>query len=173
MVWCIILFFFFLLKMIVWNARGVGNRPIVRHLKYLVKMHGPFVVAVIEAFIHDARGNEVMCSLGFVNFMPNSNGESKIWIFCKSTIQVDFISAFSQGLTVSLMDGFLCSKLHVTFVYASCHAQERRLLWDYMGTRSSFDHHLPWCVVGDFNIVLASSKKKGGQFPRQLCMDDM
>ena len=27
-------------------------------------------------------------------------------------------------------------------------------------------------VVGDFNTVLVSLEKKGGRFPRQLCIDD-
>ena len=32
--------------------------------------------------------------------------------------------------------------------------------------------NVPWFVVGDFNTVLSSSKKKGGRFPRHLYMEE-
>ena len=114
------------MKIIVWNARGVGNRPTIRQLKYLVKMHNPSIVAVFEPFINDDRGDEVRESLGFDNFMANGTGDSKIWLFSKVGIRVDLLSAFSQGLTVSIFDGYLSSSIIVTFVYASCNVQERR-----------------------------------------------
>ena len=66
------------MKIIVWNARGGGNRPTIRRLKYLVKMHNPSIVAVIEPLIYDDCGDEVRDSFGFDNFMANGSSDSKI-----------------------------------------------------------------------------------------------
>ena len=68
--------------------------------------------------------------------------------------------------------GLSPSDLLVSFVYASCCYQERRLLWDYLREVNGLGLDVPWLVAGDFNFVISCSEKKGGRPPRMLCMDE-
>ena len=77
---------FYQMKILVWNARGLGSRPTVRRLRYMVNLYGPSLVAVLEPFINGERGSDIMSSLGFDYFVANSDGNAKIWIFSKSSI---------------------------------------------------------------------------------------
>ena len=154
------------MKILVWNARGLENWPTVRRLRYMVNLYGPSLVAVLEPFISGESGSNIMSSLGFDHFVANCDGNAKIWIFSKSSIQTSFISSCSQGLTMLLKTGFSPSDLLVTMVYASCCYQERRMLWDYLSVVSGMGIDAPWAVVGDFNSVISASEKKGGNPPR-------
>ena len=64
----------------------------------------------LEPSIHDDGGIDIMHSLCFDKFLANSDSNSKIWIFSKFIIQVDFVDSFSQGLTVLLLMGFLVAR---------------------------------------------------------------
>ena len=116
----VILLMSYQMKILVWNARGLGNRPTVRRLRYMVKLYGPSLVGLLEPFINCERDSDIMSSLRFDYFVANSDGIAKIWIFSKSSIQTSFISSCSQGLTVLLKTGLSPSDLLVTMVYASC-----------------------------------------------------
>ena len=167
-----ILLMSYLMKILVWNARGLGNRPTIRRLRYMVKLYGPSLIAVLEPFISCDRGPNIMSSLGFDHFVSNSDGNAKIWIFSKSSVQTSFISSCRQGLTVLLKTGLSPQDLLITMVYASCCYQERRMLWDYLNDVSGMGIDAPWAVVGDFNSVISASEKKGGNPPRQAGMED-
>ena len=74
------------MKILVWNARGLRNRPTVRRLRYMVQLDGPSLVAVLEPFICRDCGNDIMSSLGFDHFVANGYGSAKVWIFSNSSI---------------------------------------------------------------------------------------
>lgn len=59
----------------------------------------------------------------------------------------------------------------LTFVYAKCSIQERQVLW-----RSLLAMHStltgPWLVAGDFNCIMATDEKLGGNPPSLAAMSD-
>ncbi|XP_042950219.1 uncharacterized protein LOC122282325 [Carya illinoinensis] len=58
----------------------------------------------------------------------------------------------------------------ITFVYAKCSYLEHRRLWDsLMGANI---HHLPWIVMGDFNIIINDSERRGGRPRLALAMEE-
>ena len=46
------------------------------------------------------------------------------------------------------------------------------MLWDYLREVSGLGLDVPWSVVGDFNLVISCSKKKGGRPPCTLGMEE-
>ncbi|XP_071912243.1 uncharacterized protein [Coffea arabica] len=49
----------------------------------------------------------------------------------------------------------------MSFVHAKCSVDERRELWSsLLADKPSF---LPWCIGGDFNVIVAPHEKKGGR----------
>ena len=160
------------MKKIIWNARGVGNRSTVRRLKYLVNVHKPHMVAVLEPMVDVNQGEDLKRSLGFDKFYTNNSGLAKIWVFGKASVQMEAVNVFNQALTVSLFDSDIGSMVYVTLVYASCDGVQRRSLWENLFSLAEMDYQCPWFVVGDFNSILSSFEKKGGCFPRQIYMNE-
>ena len=79
-----LLFKFYLMKSLIWNARGLGNNPILRRLKFIIKTHRLLMVAVVEPFINVDRGVGIRDQLGFDEFVANDEDTAKIWIFSKN-----------------------------------------------------------------------------------------
>lgn len=50
----------------------------------------------------------------------------------------------------------------ISGVYASPHYDNRRFLWDELCTVAD-NYDGPWCLIGDFNDVMASHEKSGGR----------
>lgn len=51
-------------------------------------------------------------------------------------------------------------KFMITFVYAKCKDELRRTLWDRFIHLSTVK--IPWCTMGDFNVITSIDEKKGG-----------
>ncbi|XP_069155638.1 uncharacterized protein [Solanum lycopersicum] len=50
---------------------------------------------------------------------------------------------------------------NITYVYAKCKEHLRRPLWDRLLHWS--DIEIPWCIIGDFNVIYSSQEKLGGR----------
>ncbi|KAG5586089.1 hypothetical protein H5410_046523 [Solanum commersonii] len=48
----------------------------------------------------------------------------------------------------------------ITFVYAKCKDELRKPLWDRFIHLSTMK--IPWCTMGDFNMITSINEKKGG-----------
>ncbi|XP_027182299.1 uncharacterized protein LOC113780719 [Coffea eugenioides] len=48
----------------------------------------------------------------------------------------------------------------MSFVHAKCSVEERRELW--FNLLNDKPNSIPWCIGGDFNVILAPHEKKGG-----------
>lgn len=51
-------------------------------------------------------------------------------------------------------------KFYITFVCGLNHLQQRQGLWDELSTYQPSDE--PWCVIGDFNVILYKEDRMGG-----------
>nr|XP_027099065.1 uncharacterized protein LOC113718354 [Coffea arabica] len=49
----------------------------------------------------------------------------------------------------------------MSFVHAKCSVEERRVLW--CSLLNDKPNSLPWCIGGDFNVILAPHEKRGGR----------
>ncbi|XP_070005613.1 uncharacterized protein [Nicotiana sylvestris] len=83
-----------------------------------------------------------------------------------------------QQLTIKLHYGAANSDLYITAVYAKCTPEERRELWNSLEL-TNLQVNGPWCIGGDFNVILDPDEKKGGKPHRinkslefSTCMDN-
>lgn len=67
-----------------------------------------------------------------------------------------------QYITVSINNYNVDEDIHVTVVYEKCLIAERKDLWESIENISSTICG-PWCVGGDFNVIMDLGEKLGGR----------
>src|SRR4051812_44169286 len=106
-----------MMKALVWNIRGIGNRPSVTRLKRLIKMHKVTLYAILEPKISKENlsyfQRKSNCKGAF------SNEKSTIWVFWKEELSINLLNADDQFMQVEVASN-LAPSILITFVYASC-----------------------------------------------------
>ncbi|GLT27861.1 hypothetical protein SLA2020_028310 [Shorea laevis] len=145
-----------------WNCRGLGNPRAVRCLIELVGLKQPTVVFLCETLL-DKRGMEkVRRRLGFthcfvVDKVGRSGGLAVLW---KSDTKLSLLS-FSQNHIDMEVQGMGVGTWRFTGYYGHPERHNRRHSWQLLrelATKSD----LPWLIGGDFNDLLHSDEKLGG-----------
>ncbi|XP_042962710.1 uncharacterized protein LOC122296986 [Carya illinoinensis] len=105
--------------------------------------------------------------LHFDGCCSNVEEGGKLWLFWSQDLHLVVENTGDQFLTVRITN---LNDFRITFVYAKCSYLERRRLWgSLMGANI---HHLPWMVMGDFNIIRNDSKRRGGRPRLALAMEE-
>lgn len=104
----------------------------------------------------------------FANILSNCSG--KIWVFSDSSVSVSVKVDHVQFLHCEFSFLEFPSPICCSFVYASCYRQGRRELWEQLSLVAQND--MPWCVVGDFNIILNVNERKWSGVPSIEAMDE-
>lgn len=73
------------------------------------------------------------------------------------------LAVHSQYVHMEVLSKALCQKFVITAIYAANGAVERLVLWDHLRTLHTQD---PWLLVGDFNNVLETDEREGGNVPQ-------
>ncbi|XP_018633707.1 uncharacterized protein [Nicotiana tomentosiformis] len=95
-----------------------------------------------------------------------SNINYKIWIFWDQDFTGSIIDQDEQQMTVELKHVEAVGVFQLTIVYAKCKANLRRPLWEVL-RQTSLTCTIPWCVLGDFNVIASIEEKIGG-LPYQM-----
>ncbi|XP_027081100.2 uncharacterized protein [Coffea arabica] len=66
-----------------------------------------------------------------------------------------------QHISLHVQNPLLPSPIIMSFVHAKCSVEERRELWCSLLNDKPTLH--PWCIGGDFNVILAPHEKCGGR----------
>ncbi|XP_060182548.1 uncharacterized protein LOC132612262 [Lycium barbarum] len=94
------------------------------------------------------------------DFEGNSDDEvveSLIQFFAPNTIHNKEEKEITLKFNHNIRDQFV----YITAVYAKCTSTERKDLWDSLATVSA-NIDAPWCIGGDFNVIMDSNEKMGG-----------
>ncbi|XP_038697968.1 uncharacterized protein LOC119995523 [Tripterygium wilfordii] len=140
---------------LVWNIRGVGNSPSLRRLKSLCFLNKIQIVSILEPMIPEERLKVIAKRLKMNNYASNISG--KIWICWKDYIPLRIFS--NHDLILTLESDPSWGSILISTVYAKCSRVERLPSWNDIQTISSLRR--PWCVGGDFNVVLSRLEKRG------------
>lgn len=66
-------------RVLIWNARGVGNSATVRHVRNFIKKHSLQMVVLNEPFINASRQDQIGKKFKLKNFLSSKDAYGKIW----------------------------------------------------------------------------------------------
>ncbi|GLT94942.1 hypothetical protein SLE2022_126530 [Rubroshorea leprosula] len=145
-----------------WNYRGLGNPCAVRCLIELVGLKQLAVVFLCETLLDQKGMEKVRRRLGFnhcfvVDNLGRSGGLAVLW---KSDTKLSLLS-FSQNHIDMEVEGMGASSWHFTSYYGHPKRHNRRRSWQLLRELAT-KSELPWLIGGDFNDLLHSYEKVGG-----------
>ncbi|XP_015170975.1 uncharacterized protein [Solanum tuberosum] len=89
-----------------------------------------------------------------------SNPNGKIWVFWSNEVTGHILEKHAQHITITFKHTNISEKFMMSFIYAKCKDYMRRSLWDRLIFYANMD--LPWCTIGDFNVITSIEEKLGG-----------
>ncbi|KAG5606078.1 hypothetical protein H5410_027570 [Solanum commersonii] len=149
-----------MISTIVWNARGINTQGVIERLKNLKNIHHVSMIAILEPFSDNNNINMFKSMLSMDNATSNTNG--KIWLFWTTDISCNVLEMDEQQITCEISH-FEVQGIYIkTFVHAKCKEHLREPLWDRLLHLSDTSNTIPWCTVGDFNVITDIDEKLGG-----------
>ncbi|XP_055824484.1 uncharacterized protein LOC129893019 [Solanum dulcamara] len=130
----------------------------MERLKSLKSIHHISFIAILEPFSNSSQIHQFRNHLNMDNALSNPNG--KIWLFWNKEVDCKILENGEQVITCELNHVMNPNQFSVSFVYAKCKDHLRRPLWDSMLQQSNTS--LPWCSLGDFNVITEPEEKLGG-----------
>ncbi|XP_075076993.1 uncharacterized protein LOC142163758 [Nicotiana tabacum] len=155
-----------MISTIFWNIRGVRSKKAIHRLKLLININKVVFVAFFEPFVDMSKINGYKSFLGFQHYQANVNG--KIWCLWNYLDQTEVLVHSEQQITLNMKENAADSGTFITAVYAKCTTSERRDLWySIHNMNNTIDG--PWCIGGDFSIIMDPTEKLGGN-PHRACI---
>ncbi|KAK4707460.1 hypothetical protein R3W88_033007 [Solanum pinnatisectum] len=118
------------------------------------------MIAVLEPFSDTAQLNTFKSMLAMDQAISNSNG--KIWLFWNTDVTCKVLEADEQQVTCEINHNEVPVTYIKTFIYAKCKEYLRKPLWDRLLYFADMTESIPWCTVGDFNVITDTDEKLGG-----------
>ena len=146
-----------------WNMRGF-NMP-CKHiaLRSWVQAEKPLFGCLLETRVQE--GNHQRCMLAalpqwssLTNYAYHPLG--RIWVCWSNQVVVTKLHMSAQVITCAIQIPRTGKQFICPAIYAFNTGAERVQLWEELrGTRAAYGHlALPWILLGDFNVTLASSE---------------
>ncbi|XP_071909708.1 uncharacterized protein [Coffea arabica] len=116
------------------------------------------LVVVVEPKTGVQNLTSLRLKLGMDWGMANQWGT--VWLFYRAGFNCACIGESPQHLTVHIQSQMFPSPVILSGIHAKCTAQERQVLWaDLLRDKPA---SAPWFLVGDFNVIISESEKRGG-----------
>ncbi|OIT35225.1 hypothetical protein A4A49_55909, partial [Nicotiana attenuata] len=130
-------------------------------LKQIIRLQNLSFIAISEPFHKVDHLDKFISMLGYDNAHANIN--SQIWIFWNNDLNCNVVEESDQQVTCIIE--WMGTNILVTSVYAKCDVGLREHLWNNLRDISQ-NYKLPWYIVGDFNCIIDTSEKQGGNLHR-------
>ncbi|XP_060974707.1 uncharacterized protein LOC133039776 [Cannabis sativa] len=160
------------MKILSWNARGLGNSSAFRHLRLLVQQQSPQVLFLMETKLPINSVSRFRQSLLFSNGLESprlglSGGLMLLW---KDDIDISLLN-FGPNFFDCYLKMNDSPTFHLTCFYGAPEAHNRSASWTLLQRLADVAPHLPWFVIGDFNEILFNSNKSGGSLRSESQME--
>src|SRR4051812_10546629 len=90
-----------MVNILVWNIRGLANKPSLTRLRKLMKLHNIEVLAILEPKVTKGTIEDYEFKLNCVGSF--SNREGNIWLFWKNSVKV-VVHNFSAQFIFAMID---------------------------------------------------------------------
>ncbi|KAK8529477.1 hypothetical protein V6N12_060258 [Hibiscus sabdariffa] len=152
----------FLMAIVAWNVRGLGNPNTTRALKDAIMKFNPKVVFLSETkkkhrYLERLKTKNRFTWRFYVDPRGLTGGLTLWWTEGISvTILKDSINFIDTLLSLNGEEPWQC-----TFLYGPPNAADKQLFWEKLHLLRN-DPSSKWCIIGDVNIVADQSEKEGG-----------
>ncbi|XP_024042189.1 uncharacterized protein LOC127899371 [Citrus sinensis] len=145
-----------------WNVRGIGNPQAFQALRKILQLHGAQLVFLCETKVSTMQMNVIANKLSFENCLAvNVNGRGGgIAMLWKSDIgvQINSYSRHHIDAKTQMPNG---NRMRVTGVYGHSEISQKNHTWMLLRWLAVLSSS-PWLCCGDFNEILHSDEKRGG-----------
>lgn len=142
----------------------MGSKNTKLHLKEMIRMHKPAIVALLETRVHSSQVLPFLENYGFSDMLVVEalGFVGGIWLLWdKNLVNVELLSMEDQVVSILVKEPLGCHWL-LTVVYSSPKAYVKEELWQYVRHLGAVVH-IPWVLIGDVNQTLDSCDKHGGR----------
>lgn len=154
------------MKVVSFNARGLGGGEKRAEIRRLVNEKHPFVLCIQEtklSVIDDwiIKYLWAVSPYGF-SYQPSSGASGGLVTIWDST-RIDVWCSMSFGHTLIIKGSIIQSGEHFVLVnvYAPCDLLAKRVLWERLTLFVNNNNDVCLCVCGDFNSVRSIDERKG------------
>ncbi|CAL2271911.1 unnamed protein product [Prunus armeniaca] len=157
------------MSILCWNARGAACTKFRTTMHYLISSHHMEVLFICEPRISGLKAISMVNSLGFPRFeiVGPIGFSGGLWLMWDdSRVKVEILGTHDQAISacISWPDK---PPWIFTAIYAKPCGVKRTKLWEYLSFVGGC-HNLPWLLAGDFNDMLNSGDKLGGNLINRL-----
>jgi exonuclease III len=160
------------MKCIFWNTRGLANSPTRLALKNIITHHKPDIILLSEPWMDLAYlPRRWLVNLNLKCFASNTrhNALPNLWCLCKISLNPSLVASDDQHVTFTLSEND--KTLAFSALYASTNYLTRRKLWNDLNSLQS-QFNLPWCFLGDFNVIMGAHEHRGRCNPARLPIEE-
>ena len=160
------------MKILGWNCRGMLSTTAVRELLDLQERVRADLIFLSESHLNNCKADELRRVLSFDSmFVVESDGRAGglvLFYHKVNKVELNYISA--NFIDILFMNEDIVQWCFTGF-YGRPSWSERSLSWDDI-LNLHFNGKHPWVVLGDFNEILLSSEKEGGNARPNAMMRD-
>jgi hypothetical protein len=138
----------------------------------MVSQHNPDVILLSEPWMNvNDLPRRWLLTLNLKVFALNSrpNLLPNLWCLCKISLNPTILALADQHVSFTITDHD--KTFAISAIYASTNYLTRRNLWNELNLLQS-QHDLPWCFMGDFNVILGAHEYRGSFSPARLPIED-
>ena len=148
------------------ELRGLNFPHKQDEVRKFVNFHRLSLIGLLETRVR--YGNRLKVAenllLGWrLVFNYQTQGTGWIWAaWDPSVLSVQLLSSSAQLLHLAVQILETQEHFLISFVYGLNYPQDRVPLWDAIASISQTSSHLPWALMGDFNVTRMVTEKMGG-----------
>ncbi|XP_042939417.1 uncharacterized protein LOC122274448 [Carya illinoinensis] len=158
------------MKTLSWNCRGLGNPRTIQDLCHMVEEKKPNVVFLMETKMKKTKAESLRRRLKFEGCMVVESVGLKggLMMMWDHMIEVEVVNFSVWHISAWIKEPGCAEKWLLTSFYDKPDSSLREVTWCLLSSLK-LESGKGWCVIGDFNEIIAQDEKHGGkQRPERL-----